>query len=276
MKKSIIFLLATVLLITFLTACNSIESADRLDAIRQRGYLEICTEPYFAPNEFIDPTLPTNQQVIGLDIEIAQYIADKIGVPLKIVPLEFGAVLTGVAEGKYDLALSALAYSPERANAMNLSMVYQPSDEGYGFLVRIEDVDKYTSIDSVKDAVIIAQSGSVQESLYNANIETCREFKRVSSSTDAYLAVSEGKADIAICAITSANLYAEVNNSLTTTSFRFDVDPNMNGTVIAAPKNGTDSLIQLVNECITELTATGQIEQWEAEYTAYAKTLGLD
>lgn len=39
-------------------------------------------------------------------------IADKLGVELKIVPLEFAAVLSSVTEGKYDLAISALAYTP--------------------------------------------------------------------------------------------------------------------------------------------------------------------
>ncbi len=276
MKKAITILFTAALLLGLLSACGSGEPANRLEAIRQRGYLEVCTEPYFAPNEFIDPTLPADAQIVGLDIEVAQYIADKIGVELKIVPLEFSAVLTGVAEGKYDLAISALAYSPSRASAMNLSDVYQPSDEGYGFLVRAEDVDKYTSIESAKDAVIIAQSGSVQESLYNDSIKTCKEFKRVSSSTDGYLAVSENKADIAICAISSGNLYAEANGGLATTSFRFEIDPNMNGTVIAAPKAGTDDLIQLVNECIAELTASGQIQKWNDQYTDYAKQLGLE
>ena len=78
---------------------------------------------------------------MGSDIEMAKYIADKLGVELKIVPLEFAAVLSSVTEGKYDLAISALAYTPERAEAMNLSNGYYFDDEedGYGLLVREED-----------------------------------------------------------------------------------------------------------------------------------------
>jgi len=276
MKKVISILLAAMLLIGLLTACSSAPAADRLEQIKQRGYIEVCTEPYFAPNEFIDPSLPEDERIVGLDIEVAKVIAEKIGVELKIVPLEFSAVLTGIADGKYDLAISALAYSPARAESMNLSNVYQASDDGYGFIVRSEDVDKYTSIESLKDAVVITQSGSVQESLYNLNVKECKEFKRVSSMTDGYLAVSEGKADVCICSIGSADLYAEANGGLATTSFRFEIDPNMNGTVVAATKNGTDSLIKVVNEVIAELNTTNQVQEWDDYYTEYAKSLGIE
>ncbi len=277
MKKVLSILMGAMLLFSLLTACDSSSASnDRLEAIKKAGVLEVCTEPYFAPNEFIDPTKNGDEQYVGLDIEIAKYIADKIGVELKIVPLEFSAVLTGIADGKYDLAISAMAYSPARANSMNLSNVYQASDTGYGFLCRTEDAEKYNSIESLKDAVVITQSGSVQESLYTANVKECKEFKLVSSMTDGYLAVSEGKADVCIVAIGSADLYAEANGGLCTTSFRFEVDPNMNGTVVAACKEGTDSLMNIVNECIAELNDSGKIQEWDDYYTAYAKDLGIE
>ena len=276
MKKLVCLLMAAVMLMSCV-ACGG-KTEDRLEKIKEKGVLEVCTEPYFAPYEFIDPSKSGDEQYVGMDIEIAKYIAQKIGVELKIVPLEFTAVQAGIAAGKYDMALSAMAYSPSRAESMNLSNVYMPSDTGYGFLVRKGDENKYTSIESLKDAVVITQSGSVQEGLFNADITTkgCKEFKRVSSMTDGYLAVKENKADVCIVAINSANIYAEAAGGLATTDFRFTVDPNMNGTVAALPKKGTDSLMEIVNQCIKELTDNGQIQKWNDEYTAYAKTLGVE
>lgn len=96
-------------------------------------------------------------------IEVAKYIADKLGVELKITALDFTAVLSGIADGKYDFAISAIAYSPSRAESLRLSDVYYSTNTGYGFIVRTEDVGKYTDLDSLKDAVVITQSGSVQE-----------------------------------------------------------------------------------------------------------------
>lgn len=275
MKKLFCILLA-VMMLMLCVSCGGGGKKDRLAQIKEKGVITVATEPYFAPYEFIDPAKPADDQIVGMDVELAKYIADKLGVKLELVPLEFTAVQAGVAEGKYDLALSALAYSPTRAEAMNLSNVYRASDTGYGFLCRAEDKDKYTTLESLENAVVITQSGSVQEGLYKENVKKCKEFKLVSSMTDGYLAVAEGKADVCITAIASGDLYSEANPGLATTSFRFEIDPNMNGTVAAAPPEGTDSLIEAVNQCIKELNDKGQIEAWETEYKAYAAKLGIE
>ena len=277
MKRILVVLLAVVMILGC-TACSGGQTKDRLAQIKEKGYIEMVTEPAWAPNEFIDPSKTGDDKYVGVDIEFGKYIAEKIGVELKIIPLEFTAVQAGIVDGKYDMAISAMAYSPDRAESMKMSDVYQPSSDGYGFLVRAEDVDKYTSIESLKDAVVVTQSGSVQESLFNDQIgkNNVKELKLVSAMTDAYLAVSENKADVCITAISSANLYAEANGGLATPDFQLEVDPNMNGTVVAMPKEGSDSLCEIVNECIAELTAANQFEAWEEEYKAYAKQLGIE
>ena len=276
MKKIFALVLALAMIFSC-AACGGSSKAkdDLLEEIKAQGYIELCTEPYFAPYEFVDPSKTGDDQYVGVDIEIAKYIAEKIGVELRIVPLDFTAVLAGIADGKYDIAISAIAYSPSRAEAMRLSNVYKNSSGGYGFLTRTEDVDKYNSVEDLKDAVVITQSGSVQEALYNQNVKACKEFKLVANMTDGYLAVAEGKADVCICSAESAQLYAEANGGLAVPDFRFEVDPNMNGTVVAMPLKGSDSLLEVVNEAIAELNAQGKIDQWNDEYTAYAAELGI-
>ena len=276
--KKILALILVVMMVLACTACSTKAPEDRLAQIKEKGYIEMTTEPYWAPNEFIDPTKSGDEQYVGVDIELGKAIAEKIGVELKIVPLEFTAVQASIVDGKYDMAISAMAYSPTRAEAMKMSNVYQASEEGYGYLVREEDVDKYTSIESVKDAVVITQSGSVQESMFNEQIgkDGCKEFKLVSSMTDGYLAVAEGKADVCITAISAADLYAEANGGLATPDFLLEIDPNMNGTVVAMPKEGSDALCEVVNEVIAELNAAGKIAEWEEYYKAYAKELGIE
>ena len=275
MKKIFAMVLALAMILSCAACGGSKAKGDLLEEIKAQGYIELCTEPYFAPFEFVDPSKTGDDQYVGVDIEIAKYIAEKIGVELRIVPLDFTAVLAGIADGKYDMAISAIAYSPSRAEAMRLSNVYKPNSGGYGFLTRTEDVDKYSSVEDLKDAVVITQSGSVQEALYNQNVKACKEFKLVANMTDGYLAVAEGKADVCICSTESAQLYAEANGGLAIPDFRFEVDPNMNGTVVAMPLKGSESLLEVVNEAIAELNAQGKIDQWNEEYTAYAAQLGI-
>lgn len=275
MKK--IVALALVLTMVFaLAACGSkSEPKDRLAKIKEQGYIEMVTEPYFAPFEFIDPSKEGDAQYVGMDIELGKKIAEKIGVELKIVPLEFSAVLAGVVDGKYDMAISAIAYSPSREEAMLLSDGYKlTSNEGYGFLTRIEDADKYTCIEDLANAVVATQSGSVQEGIYNDQVKSCKEFKLVSAMTDGYLAVAENKADVCIVSKASAKLYAEANGGLAVSEFTFETDPKLSSTVVGVPKGG-ESLMAVVNEVIAEQTANGNIEAWYAEYEALAASLGV-
>ena len=279
MKKMIAFLLAALMILSC-TACGGkdTEKKDRLAQIKEAGKITLVTEPYFAPMEFIDPNKSGDEQFQGVDIEIAKYIAEKLGVKLEIVAMDFTPLLVAMADGKYDMAISAIAYSPSRAEAMNLSDVYMIAGGGYGFICRTEDANKYTSIASLEGATVVTQSGSVQEYLYNDQIKNAvkvKEFKLVDNMTTGYLQVAEGKADVCICSTSSAELYAEANGGLAVPNFLLEVDPNMNGTVVALGPDDTDTLKAFINECIAELKAAGQIDKWNDEYTAYAASLGL-
>jgi polar amino acid transport system substrate-binding protein len=253
------------------------EPANRLEAILDRGYIEVIMEPYFAPFEFIDPAKSGDEQYVGCDVEIAKAIAEDLGVELRIIPLEFSAVLAGITEGKYDLAISALGYTPARAENMEMSDGYYISEagDGYGMLIREEDLDKYTDAASFADAVLVAQSGSLQEMFINTQIPEYKELKLVSASTDGYLMVSEGKADAAAVAIETAMLYADANPGVTVAKdFRFEEDGTTNSTRIGIPKGETE-LTEKVNEVIARLMDEGKIIEWYNQYAEYASTLGI-
>ena len=283
MKKIIAIILTLVIALSFAacgkTAVSATDGAaaptNRLEEIKACGYIEMCTEPYFAPYEFIDATKTGDEQYVGLDIELGKYIAEKLGVELKIVPLEFSAVLAGIADGKYDMAISALAYSPARAETMSLSDTYYSDDSSYGFLMREEDAGKYESIESLKNAVIVTQSGSVQEAMTNEQITERKELKIVSAMTDGFLMVSEGKADVCVCERASAQLYADANGGLAVSEFSLTVDENMNGTCVALPV-GEVELTEFVNQCISELKTGNKITEWYSVYSEYAKSLGVE
>ena len=262
-------------------ASDSPAPANWLEEIKARGVLTVATEPYFVPNEFIDPTKTGAEQYVGSDMELAKLIAERMGVELEIVPLEFTQVLASVAEGKYDLAISALAYTPTRAEAMELSIGYNMRDDnpGYGLLIREENKDDITGPEDIKDFILITQSGSIQEELCNQQVPAYKEFKRVSSMTDAFLSVQEGKADAAAVAITNAQLYIDSNpgcGMMIVENFKFDFDnEKYGGTRIGAPKGETE-LIEAVNEVLREVNENGQYKAWYDEYAEYAKSLGIE
>ena len=255
------------------------EPKNRLEAILKRGYIEVATEPYFAPYEFIDPSKKGNEQYVGSDIVLAQYIADELGVELRIVPLEFSAVLSSITEGKYDLAISALSFTPARAEAMNMSKGYYFAEggDGHGLLIRIEDAENIKGPEDIADKVIVAQSGSLQELFVNEQIPAYKEFKRVSATTDGFLMIQEGKADVCATSIPTAQLFIDANaNSglMVVEGFEFFMDESTSGTRIGIPL-GEVELTEKINEIIDKVLNDGIFEQWHKEYTEYQKKLGL-
>lgn len=283
MKKIIALLLAIAITSCLFTACSSSSEStatNRLEEIIERGYLEVVTEPYFVPNEFIDPTIEGDNQVVGMDIEVAQAIADELGVELVVISLEFSALLAAMADGKYDMAISALGYTPARAETMNLSDGYYFGvTSGYSLVIREEDADTFTSdLTTLADASIVSQSGSVQEALLYEQIEEYGELKSVSSTTDGYLMITENKVDVMVVSIANAQIYIDANPDcglMIMEDFKFEVDDSMLGTRIAMPY-GEDELTEFVNEVITGLLESGQTEIWYEEYVEYAKSLGVE
>ena len=287
MKKSVkglSLMLAGSLMIAVLGGCTSagaqtIAKKTRLETIKEKGVLEVVMEPYFAPNQFIDPTKTGNDQYVGSDVELSKYIAEKLGVKVKIVPLEFGAVLSSITEGKYDLAISGLAYTPARAEAMTMSKGYYFSKDtpGYGLLVRTADLETIKSADDLSDKTVVVQSGSLQELFANEQIPQMKELKRVSATTDGILMVQENKADAIVVSKSMGQLYIDANPTAglrIVDGFEFKVDEQYDGMRIGITKGETD-LETKINEIIDEVVKSGIYDKWYNEYTEYAKKLGL-
>ena len=74
----------------------------------------------------------------GSDIELGKYIAEKLGVELKIEAMDFTAVQAAVTTGSVDMAISGFAKTAERAESMELSDSYNMDDDdsiGQGILI---------------------------------------------------------------------------------------------------------------------------------------------
>lgn len=256
--------------------------SNRLEDILSRGYIEVATEPAFAPNEFIDPSKTGDDQYVGSDIELANFIADRLGVELRLKPMDFTSVLGSMTSGKYDLAISALAYTPARAETMNLSKGYyfgsEDPQKAYGILIRKEDADKIKTLDDLADKTVVAQNGSIQEMFVREQIPAYGKYNQVSSTNDAFLMVQTGRADAMAAALKMAQLYLDSNPEcglMILPDFYFKVDESTQGTRIGIPK-GEDELTDRINEIIDEVIEKDLYNKWYEEYKEYAKKIGID
>ena len=250
-----------------------------LERIRIAGELRVATEPYFPPQEFIDPALAGQEQYAGADMKLAALIAERMGVALVIVPMEFSEVLESVIEGECDLAVSALSYTPARASMVTLSKGYYFGDEGLsaGLLIREGETGDIFSLRDLSGRTIVAQSGSVQEALLAESVSDYREFRRLLSAQECYEAVAAGWADAAAVNVEAANAYIAKNRNcgLTLASgVVFHQEPQFEGDRIAARK-GETQLIAFVNGVIDEVLKQDLYTDWYREGAERAAELGL-
>ena len=250
-----------------------------LDRIRRKGVLRVATEPYFAPQEFIDPDLTGQDRYVGADMELARLIARRMGVKLEIVPLEFSAVLPALNDDTCDLAISALSYTPARASAYTLSKGYYftESTANVGMIIRAEDAEEIRVTADLAKRTIVAQSGSLQEALAAEMFDQYMEFRRVSTTQAVYDAVAGGRADAGVVDMETAETYIENNPGcglVLTEAVQVTLDEWFQGDRVAA-RQGEMPLMYFVNAVIDEVLAGGQYLQWMERYGRRAAELGL-
>ena len=249
------------------------DAGGRLARIRDSGRLTVATEPYFPPQEFIDDTLEGQARFVGADMAMARLIAERMGVELEIVPMEFTQVLSSVAEGQYDLAISALAFTSGRAATLEMSKGYYFSSEpaSSGLLIRKEKAALIRGVSDLDGCDIVAMSGSVQETMAAENITAYRQFRRLDSDSDVYEAVSGGQADAGVVDIENARAYIrnhpDCGLAIVSDAY-FSLQPQYQGDRVAARK-GELELIAFVNGVIDELLESGQYDRWFEEYARY-------
>ena len=242
----------------------------RLARIRSLGKLTVATSPDYPPQEFIDDSKTGMDRFAGADMELARLIAQRMGVELEIVPMEFNDVLSSVADGAYDLAVSALSFTSGRAAVLEMSKGYYFSQEqaSSGLIIQEENAQTIRSVDDLAQRDIVAQSGSLQETMAADNISFYRKFRRLPSAGDVYDAVMEGKADAGVVDIAIARVYIENHPGcglMIVPDVSFALQPQYTGDRIAA-KKGEIELIYFVNGVIDEVLASGQYEAWFARH----------
>ena len=126
MKRFLALFLVVLLGLTALTGCGG-ETAPEgeasgedlsLQKVLDQGVITCAVSPDYAPYEYLD--LVTNE-VKGSDIVLAQYIADQLGVDLKIEQMSFETCLAAAQTGSVDMCISSLSWKPERAEVLALS-----------------------------------------------------------------------------------------------------------------------------------------------------------
>ena len=94
------------------------------DGVKRNGTLVMATNAYFKPYEYYD-----NGKIVGIDADMAQAVADYLGMNLKIEDMEFDSIITAVQSGKADFGAAGMTVTPDRLKNIDFSDTYTTSKQ---------------------------------------------------------------------------------------------------------------------------------------------------
>lgn len=94
------------------------------DADRSKGTLIMATNAAFEPYEFY-----ANQEIVGIDAEMARAICDKLGYELKIEDMEFDSIINAVTSGKADFGAAGMTVTEDRLKSVDFTDTYATSKQ---------------------------------------------------------------------------------------------------------------------------------------------------
>lgn len=248
---------------------NSASKTDLLEKIQKNGKLVVGMSADYAPYEFHYIDENGKDVIGGFDVDIANEIANKIGVDLVIQEMDFDALVSALPAGKVDLVISGMNPTEERAKVVDFSEVYYNSK--HGILVRAEDADKYQTFADLEGAKVGVQLGSTQEKIAKTEIPNVN-LQQLSNINNLILELKAGKVDAIVMEKPVAEMAVKSNPELALGKPTYEEQTGGNAVGIA--KNNPQ-LLAKVNEVITELNESGKMDEYIAKANELAATANI-
>lgn len=216
------------------------------------GVIVMGTNAEFEPWEFHD-----GDDIVGIDPEIAQAIADKMGMELQIEDMAFDAIIPSVVSGKCNFAMAGMTVTDERKVSVDFTDTY--AESSLVLLVQADNTE-ITGSDSLADHKVGAQTGTTGD-LTATELVGDENVERYNSFFEAVQSLKQGKIDAVLLDSAPAKVFLAQNEDLKQAG-----EPmNKEEYAIAVQKGNTELLDQL-NQAIDELQEDGTIDEIMNKY----------
>ncbi|MDF2539011.1 MAG: putative secreted protein [Herbinix sp.] len=266
MKKLLSFMILSMLMVSILAGCGTKEDADNsddgnntentgaADTDNNKEKLIVGTEAGFAPYEYME-----GDKVVGIDMDIAQAIADSLGRELEIKNMDFTGALMAVQNGTIDFVAAGVSVDEERQKVMDFSIDYVDSTE---VIVVNKENPMVAGSEDLKDKIIGVQQGNIADFYVEENIEF-KEIKRYTKFSQATEDLKNRKIDCIVMDLFPAQEMVASNPEL----IILEGDPLFQDKYAIAVKKGNTELLEQINEVIQDLKDNGKIEEFTAVHT---------
>lgn len=209
------------------------------------GVLTMGTNATFPPYEYKD-----GDDVVGIDAEIAQAMADKLGLQLEIVDMDFDSLVASVQSGKIDMSLAGMTVTEERKQNVDFTDSYAT---GVQVIIVKEDSD-IASADDLEGKLIGVQQGTTGHLHCSDDFGEDNVIPYANGAT-AVQALLQGKVDCVVIDQEPAKAFVEANEGLKILETAYTTED-----YAAAVSKDNPALTAALNSALQELKDDGTIQ----------------
>ncbi|MBE7071570.1 MAG: amino acid ABC transporter substrate-binding protein [Clostridiales bacterium] len=232
------------------SADANVDSAAAFTTV-ESGKLIMATNAFFPPYEYYE-----GEKIVGIDVEIATAVADKLGLELVIEDVEFDSIIAGVQSGKYDIGCAGMTVTEDRLKSVNFSTPYATGIQSIIVAADSEITDIDTLVNG--DYKVGVQSGTTGDIYMSAPVEEGgvgeERIERFAKGNDAVIALTSGKISAVVIDNEPAKAFVAANTSLKILETPYTVEDY----AMAINKDNV-ALKDAINQALKELTDDGTI-----------------
>lgn len=246
MKKIVSLVLAAILVLGMFAACGKSDSMTL-----EKGKLIMSTNAAFPPYEMTTD----DGGFEGIDVEIAEAIAKKLGLELVIDDMDFDAALMAVQQNKSDIVMAGVTVNEDRKLVMGFSDTYASSKQ-----VIIVKEGSDVTLDNLGDQLIGTQRGTTGY-IYTSGDYGEDHVTAYDNGATAVQALLNGQVDCVVIDEEPAKAFVAANTGLTILEAAYAVEDY----AIGMNKDNA-ALAEAINKALGELKADGTLDSIVAKY----------
>jgi len=213
--------------------------------------LVMATNASFPPYEYYE-----NEKIVGIDAEVAELIAEKLGMTLEIKDMEFSSIIGAVQTGSVDMGMAGMTVTEERLVTVDFSDTYATAVQS----IIVREDSEISSVDDLQGKTIGVQESTTGD-FYATDDFGEENVKRFSKGNDAVAALASGIIDAVIIDNEPAKNYVVANEGLKVLDTTYAEEEY----AIAINKDNTE-LKDKINAVLAELKADGTLDAIVAKY----------
>lgn len=229
---------------------ESAATAGELTTVEE-GMLIMSTNAAFPPYEMTNDA----GEFEGIDIEIAQAIADKLGLELRIDDMDFDSALLAAQTGKSDMVMAGVSVTEDRLVNLDFTESYAT---GIQVVIVPEDSD-IASVDDMTGKMIGVQRGTTGDLYCSDTVENggfgAENVTPYDNGLTAVQALMNGKVDCVVIDNAPAQEFVAANPGLKILDTEY-----VNEDYAIGVKKGNTQMLDAINGALAELKADGTIQ----------------